>query len=213
MSSAEVDPRCAAIGSAVRRAREGAGLSTRALARRSGISQPFVSQIERGVTAPSISTLYRLADVLDVTPASLLPAPDLDDVHLVRGGEGDRVPSSDRPGSAVGRVVLADEVRDLEIYEYDATPDDDLDVWFAHPGDKVLFLLDGTLRVEFESRPSRVLHAGDCLVHPGEIRHRWHIEGDERVRLLLVIVRHHDQKPEGEDRPVTGEPTEGPVGG
>jgi len=197
VTASPVDPRCAAIGQGVRTAREAAGLSTRALARRSGISQPFVSQIERGVTAPSISTLYRIAEVLNVTPASLLPPPELDDVHLVRGGEGDRVASSDRPGSAVGRVVLADTIRDLEIYEYDSGPEDDLDVWFAHPGDKVLFLLEGCLRVDFEHRASRLLRAGDCLVHPGEIRHRWQIEGSDRVRLLLVIVRHHAPKPDG----------------
>ena len=83
--------------------------------------------------------------------------------------------------------------RDLEIYEYRAAPTDDLDVWFQHPGDKVLFLLEGRLRVDFEGRPSRLLMPGDCLVHPGEVRHRWQIEGDAEVRLLLVITRHHDK--------------------
>jgi transcriptional regulator with XRE-family HTH domain len=197
------EPANHAIGREVRRAREAAGLSTRALARLSGISQPLVSKVERGVTAPSVATLYRIADALNVSPAALLPAPDLDDVHYVPATAGDLVPSSDRPHSAVGRVVLADRVRDLEIYEYRATLDDDLDVWFEHPGDKVLFLLEGELRVDFSGRPSRHLRAGDCLVHSGEIRHRWQLEGDHEVRLLLVITRHHDQKPARErDSPV-----------
>ena len=184
-----------AIGRAVRAAREHAGLSTRALAKLSGISQPLVSKVERGVTAPSVATLYRIAEALRISPAALLPAPDLDDIHFVPAGAGERVASSDRPHSAVGRVVLADRARDLEIYEYRASPNDDLDVWFEHPGAKVLFLLAGSLRVDLAGRPSRHLRPGDCLVHSGEIRHRWQVEDDSDVHLLLVVTRHHDSKP------------------
>ncbi|MGD9997409.1 MAG: helix-turn-helix domain-containing protein [Ilumatobacteraceae bacterium] len=191
MTATDLDPTFVAIGRAVRAAREAAGLSTRALASRCGISQAFVSQTERGITAPSLSSLYRIADALGVSPASLLPSTPSDDVHFVGAADGDMVPSSDRPASAVGRVVLADQSRDLEIYEYRAAPSDDLDVWFQHPGDKVLFLIDGALRVDFVGRPSRSLRAGDCLVHAGEVPHRWQVEGDEDVRLLLVVTRHH----------------------
>lgn len=54
----------AAVGQAIRRAREAAGLSMRALARSSEMSQPFLSQVEKGVTSPSLSSLYRLAHAL-----------------------------------------------------------------------------------------------------------------------------------------------------
>jgi quercetin dioxygenase-like cupin family protein len=70
-------------------------------------------------------------------------------------------------------------------------------VWFQYPGDKILFLPAGRLRVDFAGRPSRLLTAGDCLVHPGEVRHRWQVEGDDDIRLLLVITRRHDRGAEG----------------
>lgn len=194
-----VDTACLAIGRAVRAARQRSDLTTRALATRCDVSQALVSQIERGVTAPSLATLYRIAKALGVSPASLLPSRDLDDVLVVSSTDGSLVASGDRPTSAIGRVVLADEARDLEIYEYRAEPTDDLDVWFEHPGDKVLFLLEGNLRVDFQGRPSRHLHAGDCLVHSGEMPHRWQVEGDAAVHLLLVITRHHNGKPDDTD--------------
>ena len=33
-----------------------------------------------------------------------------------------------------------------------------------------------------------MLGPGDCLVHPGTIAHRWTVEGDDPVRLFLVVL-------------------------
>ena len=89
----------------------------------------------------------------------------------------------------MGRVVFSDPARNLEIYEYAAAPTDDLDVWFEHPGETVLHLIGGSLRIEFGSHPDVVLEAGDCVVHPGTIPHRWTVVGDEPIRLFLLVVR------------------------
>lgn len=186
--AAESDAVRLAVGHAIRRARQASGLSMRALAMACGLSQPFLSAVERGLSTPSIATLYRLADVLGVSPADLLPAPP-DEISVVRADEGRLAPSSDRPGSAIGRVVFSDAARQLEIYEYRVDPADDLDVWYEHPGGSVLHLIDGALQVDFEGRPSMELGAGDCLVHPGSIAHRWSVIGADPIRLFLVIVR------------------------
>ena len=178
-----------AVGRAVRRARVDAGLSMRAVALRCGVSQPFLSAVERGLSMPSIATLYRLAEVLHTTPANLLPVHDPAEISVVRAGQGRLVPSSDNPDSALGRVVFSDPTRNLEIYEYVAGPDHDLDVWYEHPGEAILHLIEGRLRVEFADRPPVSLGPGDCLVHPGGIAHRWAVEGDARFRLFLVVVR------------------------
>ncbi len=161
----------------------------RDFANRCGLSQPFVSAVERGQSTPSIATLYRMADVLGTEPSALLPTRPSGGVEVIRASDGELVPSSDRPGSAVGRVVLADSQRHLEIYEYQVGPDEDLDVWYEHPGDVVLHLIEGSLTVELSGRPTVELVAGDCVVHPGEIPHRWSVVGSEVARLFLVITR------------------------
>lgn len=189
MTDAALDPLSVSLGRAIRKARHDADISMRSLAARCGVSQPFLSEVERGMSMPSIATLYRIAEALDIAPAKLLPTPGPEDIHLVRADEGRRVPSSERANSAVGRVVYSDDAQGLEIFEYVTDRSEDLDVWFAHPGEKVLYLADGRLAVEFEHRPTQVLGPGDCLVHPGDIPHRWRVEGDEQVRLFLVIVR------------------------
>lgn len=186
------DPIRSGVGHAIGRARKQAGMSMRVLADRCGVSQPFISAIERGLSTPSIATLYRLAAVLGTEPAALLPIHGSDEISVIRAGEGSWVPSSDRPNSAVGRVLLSDDNRHLEIYEYVITSAEDLDVWYEHPGDVILHLLEGSLRVEFEARSDVVLGPGDCMVHPGPIPHRWTLERDEPVRILLTIVRNRE---------------------
>jgi transcriptional regulator with XRE-family HTH domain len=185
----EVDAIRSAVGQAIHRARQQAGMSMRTLADRCGVSQPFISTIERGLSTPSISTLFRLAEVLGTEPAALLPVHQADEVSVIRAGEGRQVPSSDSPNSPVGRVLLSDDTRHLEIYEYHLEAADDLDVWFEHPGDVFLHLIEGGLRLELSAREDVVLGAGDCVVHPGPIPHRWSIDGDS-AHLFLVIVRH-----------------------
>jgi transcriptional regulator with XRE-family HTH domain len=176
------------LGTAIRAARNRSGVSMRTLATRCGVSQPFLSEVERGMATPSIATLYRIADSLGLSPAQLLPTASGDDVQVIRAADGRRVASSEHAASAIGRLVLADDRRGLEIYEYTASADDDLDVWFQHAGTKVLYVIEGRLTVEFDHRPSVLVGEGDCLVHAGELAHRWHVETPP-VHLFLVIVR------------------------
>jgi len=42
------------------------GISMRRLAQKSGLSQPTISYIERGLRIPSLDTAYRIAAVLDL---------------------------------------------------------------------------------------------------------------------------------------------------
>jgi transcriptional regulator with XRE-family HTH domain len=188
-SETDLDRIRSGVGHAIHSARTQARLSMRELAEQCGVSQPFISAVERGLSTPSISTLYRLAEVLDTEPAALLPVHRDDEVSVIRAGQGRLVPSSDRPNSAVGRVLLSDDTRHLEVYEYLTSSAEDLDVWFEHPGNVILHLLDGSVRLEFAGRPAVELGPGDCVVHPGPIPHRWTVTGDGPARIFLVVVR------------------------
>lgn len=60
------------FGAAVRAQREVVGLSQEGLALEAGVDRSFVSQIERGVRQPSLTTIWKLADALRVAPSALL---------------------------------------------------------------------------------------------------------------------------------------------
>jgi transcriptional regulator with XRE-family HTH domain len=67
------------LGEMIRRQRELASLPMRQLAAMSGISNPYLSQIERGLRDPSDQVLNAIADSLQMSADSLrppVPAPD-----------------------------------------------------------------------------------------------------------------------------------------
>ena len=76
-----------AIGRRVRALREGMGLSLRDLARRSGVSAPMLSQVERLETSPTVAVAERIAAGLDLSLSQLLRLDESDGVTVVRAGE------------------------------------------------------------------------------------------------------------------------------
>jgi transcriptional regulator with XRE-family HTH domain len=178
----------ARVGAAVRALREKSGFSMRELARRSGVSQPFLSQIERGVSAPSMVTTYRLAEALGVLPGALLPAPAAAQVTIVRSGEGRDIPVANRPDAAVGRALLMQPRNPLEIIEYWIEPGRHIAEWFELPGDLAVYVIEGRLDVEVEGYGVVRLAAGDLVSHPASIPHRWHLVDDEPAHALLAIA-------------------------
>ena len=60
------------VGENVRRLRSQADLTQEELAERSGFSQQYISDLERGLRNPTIVSLWELAQVLGVSPARLI---------------------------------------------------------------------------------------------------------------------------------------------
>jgi transcriptional regulator with XRE-family HTH domain len=63
--------RSEALGEIIRQQRELAELSMRQFAQLAGISNPYLSQIERGLRAPSENVLRGIADALEVSADAL----------------------------------------------------------------------------------------------------------------------------------------------
>jgi transcriptional regulator with XRE-family HTH domain len=62
----------AAIAANVRAAREAAGLTQAELGERSGMVAPVVTRLESGSHFPSLASLLKVADALEVEPGELL---------------------------------------------------------------------------------------------------------------------------------------------
>ena len=65
------DKQASSLGEFIRRQRELSDVSMRQFAALAGISNPYLSQIERGLRAPSEQVLKEIADVLDVSADTL----------------------------------------------------------------------------------------------------------------------------------------------
>ena len=69
--SRHADERQSEVGEFIRLQRERANLSLRRLADRAGISNPYLSQIERGVRKPSAEILKRISRALSISAETL----------------------------------------------------------------------------------------------------------------------------------------------
>ncbi|MCZ9343494.1 helix-turn-helix transcriptional regulator, partial [Streptomyces sp. TRM76130] len=78
------------VGAAVRRRRRALDLTLAVVAERSGLSVPFLSQIENDRARPSTASLEKVADALRTTAVELLaaadPARSVDVVRAEGGG-------------------------------------------------------------------------------------------------------------------------------
>jgi len=86
VATREIDP-APAVGRRVRALREAHGLSLRDLAKRSGVSAPMLSQVERGETSPTIAIAQRIAGGLDLPLSTLLRLDERQHVSVVRKGD------------------------------------------------------------------------------------------------------------------------------
>jgi transcriptional regulator with XRE-family HTH domain len=75
------------LGRRIRSLREEKGLSLRAVAEGAGVSESFLSQVERSVASPSVASLRRIAEALGESLASFFAGP---------GGAGRLVRVGDR---------------------------------------------------------------------------------------------------------------------
>ncbi len=65
------DSKASDLGEFIRQQRERANLSLRRLAESAGISNPYLSQIERGIRKPSAEILKRLSRALEISANSM----------------------------------------------------------------------------------------------------------------------------------------------
>jgi transcriptional regulator with XRE-family HTH domain len=88
-----------ALGEFIRSQRRLANLSLRQLAELTKLSNPYLSQVERGLHQPSVKVLRALADALNVSAETLLAQ-----AGLLDSESGDRASSQESPVEAAIRA-------------------------------------------------------------------------------------------------------------
>ncbi|MFF5703511.1 helix-turn-helix domain-containing protein [Streptomyces sp. NPDC012794] len=175
--------------SRARPAPEGDEVCSRAcvLAARSGLSQPFLSQLERGLATPSLSSIYRIAEALDVAPGTCLRPPGRpgpvgheSDPQVIRVSEGaGQVAQVLIPG---GRSTL------MEAYEHHFEPGQGERGWFEHRGEDFLYVLEGEVVLEVRGEEPLLLKAGQSAHHQGGLPHRCVLAGGGAAARTLLVV-------------------------
>lgn len=175
------------VGAAVRRRRRSLELTLAVVAERSGLSVPFLSQIENDRARPSTSSLEKVADALRTTAVELLAAADpACSVDVVRAevAEQGRSPA---PGPEPRSRSLVRGHHQMHASEF--TGDHDAGREFQYRNDQLMYVADGAVEIEAEGRAYR-LGRGDTLYLTGGVRHRWRATVPD-TRVVVVAVAEH----------------------
>lgn len=182
------------------------GLRVTQLAREVGVSSSLISQIERQQSQPSVSTLFALAEALDVPVDAFFedrhggvaegPAADkravdegaLDHQYVVRRGERSAIDIEGGVRWERLTPLPLDRMDFLEIvYEPRSESHPQL---YRHPGTEMLLVLEGRLDIHIGFRRHE-LAAGDSMHFPSSLPHRYVNPTDEEARAVTVLL--HEQ--------------------
>jgi len=100
-----------ALGRLIREQRERAELSMRELAKRADISNPYLSQIERGLHEPSVRVLTSIANALNLSAEALLRG-----AGMLGEGPNDKLPDTERALMSDPRLTLEQRQALLTVY-------------------------------------------------------------------------------------------------
>jgi transcriptional regulator with XRE-family HTH domain len=198
----------AGLGPRLRQVREERGLSVRELARRIGCSASLVSQIERGLSAPSVGIVYSMATELRTSLDYLFGV----DSAAMAPGNGHAPPPPPAPQVTVerqGMIQRADTRRIIDLASgvrwERLTPGRDsmtdfLEVVYSpaghstderrplrHDGREYGVILSGRLQanIGFETYD---LGPGDAISFDSSIPHEYWNTTDDYVRAIWVVV-------------------------
>jgi transcriptional regulator with XRE-family HTH domain len=105
-----------ALGEFIRSQRRLANLSLRELAERTNVSNPYLSQIERGMHEPSVRVLRSIAHALNVSAETLLSQAGLLDRNTDGSPEEPRAPDTEASIRADPRLSDAQKQALLAVY-------------------------------------------------------------------------------------------------
>jgi transcriptional regulator with XRE-family HTH domain len=109
-----------ALGAFIRDQRKRANLSLRQLAELTSLSNPYLSQIERGLHQPSVRVLKAISDALNLSAETLLAQAGLIDAMAARasGDDGDQAKPALTEEAIRGDERLSDDQKSALIAVY-----------------------------------------------------------------------------------------------
>lgn len=173
------------VGARLRFLREERGVSMRALARRSGLSANALSMIERGLTSPSVSTLNKLSNALEVPiTAFFRQEPIQQRIVFRKASERTRVPIPLGLYEGLGGECFSGRMDAFLMTAESGGSSGPHGM--LHTGHEFVFCLRGTLEYEIENEHYQ-LEAGDSLIFAANLTHRWRNPGETTASAIILI--------------------------
>jgi transcriptional regulator with XRE-family HTH domain len=174
------------VGARLRQLRMERDKSMRSLARASGLSTNALSMIERGRTSPSVSTLYKLAEALEVPITAFFRLePPKQDIVFRQAGERKRVPIPNGQWMGLGGEAFTGRMEPFMLTLEPGASSGPFSM--LHSGSEFVLCTDGQIEYEVEGQ-RYLLQPGDSLIFAAQYRHRWKNTGNNTAHAVIVLA-------------------------
>jgi transcriptional regulator with XRE-family HTH domain len=169
------------VGESLRAAREQQGLTLEEAAARSGISKSHLSRLESSERQPSVASLLALATAFGVTVGTLFGETAGPTPLGITPPDGPRRESNGLTITACSGYAGSSVIDALRVT---VSPDRPAPAPARHPGEEWLYVLGGTLRLEYDDEV-HFLEAGSAAHFNAAVPHRL---GAERTAAEVLLV-------------------------
>ncbi|GAA0269238.1 XRE family transcriptional regulator [Cryptosporangium japonicum] len=181
----QAEPEARALGAAIRRRRRSLGMTLVQVAAVTGLSHPFLSQLERGRTRGSMRSLFLVAEALRTSQQALLaeaqPVPDGAEPVVLTVNDTTSIPVD--AGSA---RLLVEAPGQFAVTEFRLRPQE-FSEFYVHEHAELVYVASGTVEAQVRSGSEpHVLGPRDVLRIPGSVPHRWRAFGAAEAVVLVT---------------------------
>ncbi|MDI9849471.1 XRE family transcriptional regulator [Rhodoblastus sp. 17X3] len=176
------------LGKTVQRLRKAYSLSLSELSEQSGVAKSIISQIERNETNPTLATIWRLAQALDVSIERVLQDRD-DSAFIEKVSKGDTpILVSDDGKCRLAITGWIKTVEWLQCYDFFAEPGGTLESE-AHQRGAVecLTVIQGELQVEVAGE-AEIVRMDETLRYRADRRHVIRNAGAAPARAEMICI-------------------------
>ncbi|MBO8162250.1 MAG: helix-turn-helix transcriptional regulator [Brevibacillus sp.] len=174
------------IGQKIRTIRKEKGYTLEILAVKTGLSKGLLSQVERGISQPSLDSLWKITRALEASFVHFFEDIDQKHVHLIRKEERRKLlfPHS----SGIYSLLATGGKAKLGMMEVRLMPGDQArDQFVQAEGEECLFVTKGTVKV-YVSDEVFELEPGDSLYFDSFQPHLVANEGEEEAVILWALT-------------------------
>jgi transcriptional regulator with XRE-family HTH domain len=183
------------VGQLLRQLREERGISIRELSRRSGLSANALSMIERGLSSPSVSTLYRLTDALKVPITALFRQDQSQQAIVFRSiSERTQIPFPLGVWEGLGGEAFTYRMQPFMLTLESGAESGPEKI--IHTGSEFVICVQGSLEYEVEEK-IYILEPGDSLLFAARLTHRWRNPGKTVTKALIVLSGYEEYEQPG----------------
>lgn len=173
----------AELGQAIRRRRKAMGLTLDQVARSTDLTTGFLSQVERGLSSPSLTSLMAIAAALQTSIEQLLSVPEVFSEYVPRDGRqtyslGTRGRFYEKLGPGFAGALFHPQI----VHR----PPGHVSEKMCHSGEALCYLMSGQLEYHLGDKVF-VMSPGDVIHHDTSVRHYSIVLGEvEAVELWVT---------------------------